>query len=131
MRAKYEKYLAVYHKGKIKYRTRAVSKYTFKEFKEAYEFAYKRSEGKNTLKNMTKLEKFSTLSEYSYNIKKQNLIANQERIKSKKAIGLILTPEEELVLSVDPNGNIHKIVTYFDKLGLNHLAFDSPGSAEN
>ena len=131
MRAKYEKYLAVYHKGKIKYRTRAVSKYTFKEFKEAYEFAYKRSEGKNTLKNMTKLEKFSTLSEYSYNIKKQNLIANQERIKSKKAIGLILTPEEELVLSVDPNGNIHKIVAYFDKLGLNHLAFDSPGSAEN
>lgn len=131
MREKYEKYLAAYHKGKIEYRTRAISKYTFKEFKEAYEFEYKMSEGKNTLKNMTKVEEFSTLSEYAYDTKKQNLIANQERLRSKKAMGVTLTPEEELVLSVDPNGNIHKIVAYFDKLGLAHLAFDSPGSAES
>lgn len=130
MREKYEKWLQAYHKGKIEYRTRAIEKYTFKEFKEAYEFEYKMTNGKNTLKSMTKMEDFSTLTEYAYDTKRQNLIANQERLRAKQAMGIVLTPEEELVLSADPNSNIHKLVAYFDKLGLAHLAFDSPGSAE-
>lgn len=128
MREKYEKYKKEYHKAKIEYRTRTVEKYTFAEFKEAYEFQYTATGGKSTLKEMTKQSDFSELSEESYEVKRANLIANQARYKAKQEAGIPLTEGELLVLSVDPNGNIHKIVAYFDKLGLNHVAFDSPGS---
>lgn len=130
MREKYKKYLKTYHEAKIEYRTRAAEKYTFAEFKEAYEYTYLRTGGKSTLKEFTKKEAFATLSEKSYEIKRENLIQNQQKLEAKQALGVALTEEELLVLNVDPHGNIHKIVAYFDKLGLNHLAFDSPGGAE-
>lgn len=130
MRKKYEKYKEAYHKGKIEYRTRAVEKYSFKEFKEAYEFSYKRTGGKGTLKEFLKEESFSELTEYAYDTKRENLKRNQAAYRAKQESGVPLTEGELLVLNTDANGNIHKIVAMFDKLGLAHVAFDSPGSAE-
>lgn len=125
MRKKYEKYKKAYHEAKIEYRTRTTYKYDYKEFKSSYKEVYIRTDGKQTMKAFTTKAKFATLSEDSYEVKRQNLIINQAKYKAKLDSGLPLTPGEELVLKVKPDGNIHKIVGYFDRLGLNHIAFDS------
>lgn len=150
MRKKYKEYLKAYHEGKIEYRTRTVDKFSFSAFKNEYKNVYNMTERERTIKktgatkNISEQtiqknalkdligdkESFSTLSEDSYEIKRQNLKVNQKKYENLRALGIPLTEAQELVLSIDADGNIHKIVAYFDKLGLNHEAFDSPGSAE-
>lgn len=131
MREKYEKYKKAYHSAKLEYRTRTAEKYTFKHFKEAYEYMYVATDGRSNLKSMLKQENFATLSEDSYEQKRRNLIDNINNYKAKADSGIPLSQGEQLVVNTDPYGNIHKIVAYFDKLGLAHTAFDSPGSAES
>lgn len=132
----YKDYSKAHRKSEKIYGIHVAEKASKKSFTNLF---YNELKDLNTIKEfrkeITDVEEFRELSDYSYRTKFDNFKSNQKEYQDKRDHGITLTPEEEIVANYNlpkhrgrmPMGEIINLVNYFDHLGLSHVAFDSPG----
>ena len=145
MENEYKKYLNAYHNVKIKYRTLAEKKMSFKEFKDVYKSEYLISHDvKETRKAMTLRENLLTLEtrdvDYYFKTKQKNFESNLENIKKRLKKGESLNKLENLMLKVDKERRYQKrdfmwsynrIIKLGNEMGIIWTrAYDSPETIE-
>lgn len=132
----YKDYSKAHKQAEKIYGKRVSEKANLKEFKEILKSEISMSDSlKKVRKDISDIEEFRELSDYSYRTKYENFKANLEKVKEKERQGLPLNDTERLMLDYKlpktrgrmPIGAIISLVNYFDELGLSNIVFDSPG----